>query len=56
MENGLSLLGQLPHDRAVTDAMVAAETITEHQQNGISDQVRQVWSNIEATATVHTAA
>jgi MinD superfamily P-loop ATPase len=53
---GISLLGRLPHDKAVTDAMVSGQTITEYQQNGISEQVRQIWSNIEATASARSAA
>jgi MinD superfamily P-loop ATPase len=44
----LSLLGKLPHDPAVVHAMVAGKTITEYQKNGISDQLRTVWANIEA--------
>jgi MinD superfamily P-loop ATPase len=56
MKNGISLLGRLPHDKAVTDAMVSGQTITEYEENGISDQVRQIWSNIEATASVRAAA
>jgi MinD superfamily P-loop ATPase len=53
---GISLLGRLPHDKAVTEAMVSGETITEYQQNGISAQVRQIWSNIEAMVSARAAA
>jgi MinD superfamily P-loop ATPase len=49
-EKGISLLGRLPHDKAVTHAMVEGQTITEFQQNGVSEQVRQVWANIEQRA------
>ena len=50
--NGLKLLGRLPHDRAMTDAMVAGQTITEYQKNGISRQLEKIWSNIKALVRI----
>jgi hypothetical protein len=29
-------------------AMVAGKTVTEYQRNGIAEQIRTVWANIEA--------
>ena len=53
---GLRFLGRLPHDRAMTDAMVAGQTITEYQTNGISEHVKKIWSNIEASVKAQDAA
>jgi len=55
VKKGLHLLGRLPHDMAVTHAMVAGQTITEYQKHGISELVRQAWSNIEAAAMIRVA-
>jgi MinD superfamily P-loop ATPase len=49
-KKGLALLGKVPHDNAMTHAMVAGQTITEFQKNGISHSVKQIWSNIQSTA------
>jgi MinD superfamily P-loop ATPase len=51
-KKGLILLGKLPHDVAMTHAMVAGQTITEYKKNGISQEIKRVWSNIEKTAKV----
>jgi len=51
-KKGLVLLGKLPHDLAMTHAMVAGQTITEYQKNGISQELKRIWSNIEATAKI----
>jgi MinD superfamily P-loop ATPase len=49
---GLKHLGRLPHDRAITEAMVAGQTITEYQNNGLSRDVKKIWSNIQASINI----
>lgn len=51
-KKGLVFLGKLAHDVAMTHAMVAGQTITEYQQNGISQEVKKIWSNIEKTTRI----
>jgi MinD superfamily P-loop ATPase len=49
-EKGLHVFGRISHDTAITNAMVAGKVITEHQQNGISRQIKEIWANIEKVA------
>lgn len=44
----LALLGELPHDTAVTLAMVAGKAITEYGADDLSDRIREIWSHIMA--------
>jgi MinD superfamily P-loop ATPase len=44
---GLTVLGRIPHDPAVTRAMIQGQTITEFQTNGVAARVRRIWENIE---------
>jgi MinD superfamily P-loop ATPase len=46
-ENGFALLGKIPHDPVVTQAIINGRTITEYQSNGIAACVRRIWMNIE---------
>jgi MinD superfamily P-loop ATPase len=55
-ENGFTLLGKIPHDPAVTDAIIKGQTITEYQRNGIADDVRRIWENIENVIRTRAAA
>lgn len=55
-ENSITILGSLPHDPVVTQAMVTGKTITEYQSNGFADQVRQIWQHIEEIAASGIAA
>jgi len=50
IENSITILGSLPHDPVVTQAMVAGQPITEYQSNGFAAQVRQIWQHIEEIA------
>lgn len=43
---GLFLLGQVPFDPEVTDAMVAGQTIIEHSRGSLAQQVRGIWDMI----------
>jgi len=43
------------HERYVREwlnAMVAGQTITEYQKNGISQDLKRIWSNVVATAKI----
>lgn len=50
MDRDVSLLGRLPHDSAITEAMVARQAITEYSNDGFSNKVKDIWANIEAMA------
>jgi MinD superfamily P-loop ATPase len=43
----LPLLAKLPHDPVVTQAMLAAQVVTEYSQYGFSDLIRGAWQAIE---------
>ena len=45
---GLVLLGRLPYDAAVTEAMVAQKTITEYQNGALANRVRAIWDTVAA--------
>jgi hypothetical protein len=40
------LLGQVPFDPEVTDAMVAGQTIIEHSRGSLAQRVRGIWDMI----------
>lgn len=46
-QKAITLLGQLPHDPAMVEAMVRSQTITEYKPNGTAELVRQIWTAIE---------
>ncbi len=45
---GLSLLGRLPYDSAVTGAMVARQTIMEQSRGALAQRVEEIWRAVEA--------
>ncbi|MBW1712768.1 MAG: ATP-binding protein [Deltaproteobacteria bacterium] len=53
---GVEVVAELPHDRAVTEAMVQGRVITEFQQGGTADLIRGAWERIEALARIKAAA
>jgi len=55
-QRGLKVLAELPHDPAVTEAMVRGRVITEHQKGGLAETLRQTWAAIEDLARVRMAA
>lgn len=55
-ENGFALLGKIPHDPVVTQAIINGRTITEYQSNGIAACVRRIWMNIENVVRTRAAA
>lgn len=52
-ERGLHLLPRLPHDRAVTEAMVRGEAITEAPSATVAERVNDAWHEILEMAAVH---
>jgi MinD superfamily P-loop ATPase len=45
-ENDLGLIGTLPYDPAVTEALVQGQTILEWSRNGLGDEIRSLWDRI----------
>jgi MinD superfamily P-loop ATPase len=45
-EKGYALLARLPHDTAVTEAMVRRQAVTEGPDNEISREIREAWHKI----------
>ena len=43
----ITILGELPHDPAIVEAMIRGLTITEYQPHGIGDFIRRIWNAIE---------
>ena len=51
-ENGFAFLGRLPHDPAITWAMIQGQTITEYADQGeFSNQLKTIWRQLLALAT-----
>jgi len=49
-ENGFALLGKLPHDPAITRAMIEGKAITEYTKNGFTGQLTAIWEQILSLA------
>ncbi len=47
-ENGLPLIGRLPHDPVITHAMINAQTITEYENGAFANRVVDIWNTITA--------
>jgi MinD superfamily P-loop ATPase len=45
-KHGLVVFGQVPHDVAMTDAMVKGQVITEYQTDGLAADIQAVWKQI----------
>jgi MinD superfamily P-loop ATPase len=43
----ITILGQLPHDPAIVEAMVRGQSITETSSNGTVEFIRQIWTAIK---------
>jgi MinD superfamily P-loop ATPase len=48
----IAVLGKLPHDPAITEAMVRGLTVTEYLSNGLAAQLRKIWVEIERLVQV----
>ena len=44
---GITPVGRIRYDRAVTAAQVAGQTVLEYAQNSVTEDVRRVWSGVE---------
>jgi len=49
-KQGYPVIGRLPHDPLVTQAMVQGMVVTELPETDFSRELRQVWSRIESLA------
>lgn len=43
-EKGYTVVGRLPHDRAAVDAMLAAQTLTEFDPDGLGAALKEAWA------------
>jgi len=47
-QQGLTLLGRLPHDPVITHAMINGQAVTEYQKGAFAEQVADIWNVIRA--------
>lgn len=45
-QRGIEVVGHVPFDTVVTEAMVQGEPITAHQDGPVSDELRRVWERV----------
>jgi len=43
---GLSLVGRVRYDRAITEAQLRRQTVVEYQRNGCASDIKEVWSKV----------
>ena len=56
-KHGLALLGKLPHDPAMTEAMVAGQVVTEFSEaTALASEIKRIWNNIQVWAEKRAAA
>ncbi len=48
---GLKVLGRVRYDAAVTDALVAGQTVVEYAENGCASDIRDLWQKLQPAAT-----
>ena len=48
----VSVRGQLPYDDVATEAMIEERTVLEHSDSELSSEIRSIWHQIEAAASV----
>jgi len=46
--HGSRVIGRIPFDRAVNDALVAGKTVIEYDRGRAGEAIRKVWANIQA--------
>jgi MinD superfamily P-loop ATPase len=49
-QRGYRLLAELPFDRAVIEAMLRRQVVTEYSANGLAEKIRRAWSEIQTLA------
>jgi len=52
--HGSRVIGRIPFDRAVNDALMAGKTVIEHGKGKAEEAIRDVWERLqEALADIH---
>lgn len=46
-KNGVNVIGKIPYDPIVTEAMVAGKPVVEFSDGKVSREIREMWDNIE---------
>lgn len=47
-QQGLEVIGRIPYDEAVTEAMVAGKPLIEHSDGPVSQEIRQMWTRVSS--------
>ena len=50
-KNNISVVGKIPYDTVMTQAMINEKTIIEYSKDNLSSEIRKMWSNIEGRLT-----
>jgi MinD superfamily P-loop ATPase len=45
--NNIDIVGQLPYDTVVTEAMIHEKTVVEYSKSSCSDMIRNMWDNVK---------
>ncbi len=48
-DNGVSVAGRLPFDRAVIDVVIAGKTIMEGDSSGLKSEIVKIWENVKGS-------
>jgi len=48
LSRGLTVVGRVRYDRAVTDAQIHKRAVVEYEANGCAQDIRTVWEQVEA--------
>ncbi|MBU2045013.1 MAG: P-loop NTPase [Candidatus Omnitrophica bacterium] len=46
-DNNIDLIGEIPFDKAVVEAMVEAKTIIEYKDTAVKDEIRRIWEKLQ---------
>jgi len=47
--HGASVIGRIPFDRRVNDALMAGQTVIEYGKSSAEDAIRKIWARLQAT-------
>ncbi len=45
-ENGIPVLGKIPYDSEVTEAMVQGKSVVEYSKNGATREIKRIWKEV----------
>jgi MinD superfamily P-loop ATPase len=45
--NNINIVGQLPYDTVVTEAMIHEKTVVEYSESSFSDSISNMWDNVK---------